>query len=106
MLQKNAILFSRLDREDFWVCGGLVFKVQNTATYEDAYNEIKHLLESPELIEYIIIDNCLKDDLFEEDETFKFARTYLDSGLVYVFVNEDGYDVEHRFSIDFVCVNN
>lgn len=46
MDKKNAILFSKVDREDYWVCGGIVFKVENTGTYEDAYNEIKDKLET------------------------------------------------------------
>ena len=46
MKTKNAILFSNVDREDYWVSNGLVFKVENTDTYSDAYNEIKEKLES------------------------------------------------------------
>jgi hypothetical protein len=104
LIGKNAILFSRVDKEDYWVSGGLVFKVQNTGTYEDAYNEIKNKLEAPELIAYIIEDRCLLDDLFDNDETFKFVKTYWKFGLYFVFENSEGEEVEERYSAYFVWV--
>lgn len=100
--EKNAILFSRVDREDYWVSSGIAFRVSNTNTYEDAYNEIKDQLETPEMVEYVIEDACLRDDLFNHDDTFKFIKTYWTYGLCYVFQNSDGYEVEHRFSADFI----
>lgn len=102
--KRNAILFSKVDREDYWVCGGLVFKVKNTETYEDAYNEIKHKLEADEVINYFIEDRCLLDDLFDGDETFKFVRTYWSRGLHFVFRNSEEDEVEYRMSSDFVWV--
>lgn len=99
---KNAILFSKIDREDGWVCGGLAFTVKNTATYEDAYDEIKDKLESPDLIASIVEDRCLLCDLFHEDETFKFSRTYWNYGLFFEFINSDGDIKEYRFSADFI----
>jgi hypothetical protein len=104
MRNKNAILFSRVDREDYWVSSGIAFNVSNTDTYEDAYNEIKEKLETPEMIKHVIEDSCLEDDLFEGDETYKFVKTYWEYGLFYVFKNEDGDEVEHRFSADFILV--
>jgi len=101
-MKKNAILFSKVDTEDAWVCGGIVFKVSNTATYEGAYNEIKDRLEEPEMIEHIIEDRHLLDDLFDGDETYKFVRTLWRFGLCFVFENVDGDEKEYKMSADFV----
>jgi len=103
-MEKNAILFSKIDREDAWVCGGLVFKVQNTQTYKDAYNEIKHKLETPEMIKHIIEDRHLLCDYFDDDKTYQFVKTYWSYGLYFVFENSDGNEVEYRMSNDFVTV--
>jgi len=104
MENKNAILFSKVDREDACVCGGIVFKVSNTNTYEEAYNEIKNKLEQPDLISHIVEDRCLLSDLFDEDETFKFVRTYWQFCLFFVFENNEGEVREYRMSADFVWV--
>lgn len=104
MENKNAILFSKIDREDGWVCGGLVFKVENTNTYEDSYNEIKSKLETEEVINHIIEDRCLLGDLFYGDESFKFIKTYWSRGLYFVFENNDGEEIEYRMSADYVWV--
>lgn len=103
-MKKNAILFSNVDREDYWVSGGIVFKVQNIDTYEGAYNEIKDKIETSEMIKYIIEDRCLLDDLFDNDETYKFVKTYLQYDLFFVFENIEGEQVEYRMSADFVLV--
>jgi hypothetical protein len=103
-MEKNAILFSKVDREDAWVCGGIVFKVSNTNTYEEAYNEIKNKLEQQDLVNHIVEDRCLMDDLFDGDNTFKFVRTYWQFGLFFVFENNDGEEREYRMSADFVWV--
>ena len=103
-MKPNAILFSKVDREDYWVTCGLVFKVKNTSFYEDAYNEIKHKIETPEIIEHLIEDRCLLDDLFDGDNTYKFLKTYWNSGVHFVFINEDENEVEYRLSADFVYV--
>lgn len=102
-MKRNAIIFNTVDREDYWV-KGLVFKVKNTNTYEDAYNEVKKKLESPNLVKYIIDDWHLIDDLFDNDETFKFKRTYWQYGLYFEFENSIGDIVEHKFAADFVFV--
>ena len=103
-MEKNAILFSMVDREDYWVTGGLAFRVQNTGTYEDAYNEVKEKLEAPELVAHIVEDRSLEFDLFEEDETYKFTKTYWSRGLYYVFTNDEGEERECRFSADFILL--
>jgi len=100
----NAILFSKVDPEDYWVCGGLVFKVQNTLTYEESYNEIKSKLESSEVINHLIEDRCLLDDLFNGDESFKFVNTYWRFGLHFVFINDNEDEVEYKMSADYVWV--
>jgi hypothetical protein len=102
--KKNTILFSKVDREDGWVCGGLAFRVKNTETYEDAYNEIKHKLESPEVIEHVIKNRCLLDDLFDGDESFKFVETYWAHGLWFIFKNDDEEEAEYRMSANFIFV--
>lgn len=105
---KNAILFSRVDREDYWVTGGLVFKVKNTETYEGAYNEIKHLLETRDLVEQVIKDNCLYEDLFKCDDTFIFRGTswLKNYRLCFTFMNDEGEDVEFKMTADFVTICN
>jgi len=102
MKKKNAILFSNVDREDYWVSNGLVFKVENTDTYSDAYNEIKEKLESKEVIDHLIEEACLVDDLFVCDETYKLLKTEYIHSLYLTFQNDSGEQVEHRMSADFV----
>ena len=104
MKNKNAILFSKIDTEDSWVCNGLVFKVENTNTYEDSYNEIKSKLEAKGVINHVIEDRCLLDDLFNGDESFKFVKTYWSNGLYFVFENNDGEKLTYRMSADYVWV--
>lgn len=105
-MKRNAIIFSNVDREDYWVTSGLVFKVENTDTYQDAYNEVKEQLESDEIVNHIIKENCLESDLFDGDETFKFVKTYWDYALCFVFEDEYGNQVEHKMSADFCLVAN
>jgi hypothetical protein len=104
MKNRNAILFSRIDREDAWVCGGLVFKVQNTRAYEDSYNEVKSKLETDEVVNHVIEDRCLLSNLFVGDESFKFIKTYWNRGLYFVFENNDGEELEYRMSANYVRV--
>ena len=106
-MKKNAILFSKIDREDGWISGGMSFKVEDTSSYESAYNELKVKLESPELVAHIIDDRSLEDDLFTDyDNTdFKFKTTRFEYGLVYVFENTDGDEAEYKFSCDFIIAN-
>jgi hypothetical protein len=101
---RNAILYSRIDREDGWVCGGLVFRVLNTETYEDAYNEVKHKIEHPDTIKMLMEGNYLMDDLFEDDDTYKFVRTYWKMGLYFVFQNSEQEEAEYRLTQDFVTI--
>ena len=102
MEKVNAILFSNVDREDYWVSHGIVFKVENTNTYKDAYNEIKEKLESKEVIDYLIETACLLDDLFDYDESYKLLKTEYIHSLYLTFQNDNGDQVEHRMSADFV----
>lgn len=71
---KNAILFSKIDKEDAWVTQGIVFEVENTNTYEDSYNEIKSKLETDEVINQVVKNGCLLYDLFNGDESFIFMK--------------------------------
>jgi hypothetical protein len=102
--QKNAILFSKVDREDGWVRGGIVFKVNNTNFYEDSYNEIKEQLESEEVINYIIEKNCLLDDLFDGNKSFKFKDSSFYRSLCLVFENDEGYRCGFYMTADYVYV--
>lgn len=108
-MKKNAILFSKIDREDGWVSLGLVFKVNNTSTYEDAYNEIKHKLETTEMIEFITKDRSLSTSLFcdedyKEDKTYKFSHTQWRNKLCFVFTNDQEEEKEYKLSADFIHV--
>ena len=108
-MEKNAILFSRVDREDGWVCDGICFKVNNTKTYEDAYIEIKDKLESPEVTDYVLGLIYLAEDDFDDDtmNLFKFNRTSWSHGLYFYFLNEEnGDELEYKFSADLVTVFN
>lgn len=103
-MEKNAILFCNVDTEDHWVTGGLVFKVDNTDTYREAYEELKDKLESKEVVNYIIENRCLLYDLFDGDDSFKFERTYFEYRLYYVFKDDCDNEVEFSMSTDFVIM--
>jgi hypothetical protein len=101
----NTTLFSFLiDKEDYWVTNGLVFKVNNTSTYKDAYLEVKEKLESPETISYLIEKACLDSDLFEYDKTYSFIGTEWKYSLNFIFENSEGDRVEHSMKADFVTI--
>jgi hypothetical protein len=102
---KNAILFSKIDSEDSWVCGGLVLKVKNSETYQEAYEELKSLLESEEIVNFVKEDNCLDCDLFL-DETYKFKETLWEHKLKYVFRNSEGDEKTFILQADFVYLPN
>ena len=94
-----------VDREDYWVTGGLVFKTDIINSCEDTYNQLKPQLEAPELVEYIIEDRCLFEDLFKYDKSYKFRGTaYCRGRLKYIFMNDEGNDVEAVFTSDYVYV--
>lgn len=101
---KNAILFSNVDSEDDWILGGLVFKVENTNTYAESYNEIKSKLETPDVIDYVIKTRYLLDGLFDGDTTYRFVNTYWDRGLHFIFRNSDGTEQNHRMTANYVFV--
>lgn len=101
---KNAILFSNIDSEDGWVLGGLVFKVENTNTYEESYNEIKSKLETPEVIDYVIKTRYLLANLFDGDATYRFVNTYWDRGLHFIFRNSAGTEQYYGMTADYVFV--
>ena len=106
MKNNNAIMFSTIDPEDCWVCGGLVFNVETTLIFEDSYNEIKSKLESDEVINYIIEDRRLLCNLFDNDETYKFVRTYWSYGLYFVFENSNFEERKYKLSADYVTIFN
>lgn len=101
-MKNNAILFCHVDKEDYWVTSGIVFKVQNTETYEDAYNEIKNQLEHPDIINHIIEQKNLFYTLFAEDKSYKFVYTYWRYGVLFVFENDNEEQVEYRMCYHFV----
>ncbi len=107
-MKKNAILFSNVDREDGWVSSALSFSVDTSLSYEEIYKSLKDKLESKEIVDFVVEDNCLVVDLFEEDEDYKFLKTYWDRALVYVFsYEEDGeeYEIEYTFNqTDFILM--
>jgi len=105
MKKDNAYMIYNVDREDYWLIGQVVFPCKNTDTYEDAFNELKEKLSSPEVVDFIIDDNCLIDDLFEQDETYKFKEVKRKHyGLVYVFENSEGDEVEKEFKEEFTRI--
>lgn len=101
---KKAILFSDVDREDGWVCGGMAFSV-SSVTYPDAYNELKAKLESKEIVDLVIENRCLLSDLFNGDTSYRFTKTTFTYRLTYHFVNSVGDEVECKFSCDFIHVD-
>ena len=99
-MKNNSIIFASIDREDYWVSSGLCFKLSEKSlkeSYEDNYNELKAKLESKEVVAYVIEDNSLEYDLFEDESKIKFVRTYWAYGLVYEFENEEGETAEFEF---------
>lgn len=104
-MERNAISFYTIDREDPNFYGALVFRVNNTKTNQDAYNEIKHKLESPEFIKFFLEEKCLLDeeDYFNGDETYKFKSTcWKDYGLYLEFINSENDIVEYRMEAEFI----
>jgi len=104
MEANNAILFSNVDKEDYWVSSGIVFKTDAINHYEDAYNKLKDKIESDEVINHVVDKMCLDADLFDYDITFKFVRTYWKYGLFFVFENSEGIIKEHKMLADFVRI--
>ncbi len=100
-MNADGFLLSKVDKEDYWVYG-IVFKVQNFQYYEDAYNEIKSKLETSEFINKLVEDKSLFDYLFNEDETYKFDRTYFNGAVNFVFKNADEDEVEYSLACDFI----
>jgi len=98
-MKDNSIIFSCIDKEDYWVSSGLCLKIENIKhkNYEEIYEEIKHKIESEDVIKYVIDDNNIEFKLFGNDKTYKFKRTYWDYVLVYEFENADEDIVEFRF---------
>lgn len=99
---KNAIIFSKVDREDGWVCASIILPVSTKGSYEDAYNEVKDKLESEDTLKYVIDERCVYSDYCDGDESFKFVTTeWSDYKLQYVFENPDEEIVKVPFSVDF-----
>jgi len=102
---KKAILFSAVDREDYWVNCGIVFAIENDNSYEESYNEIKHKIESPEVIDHIISDMSLEGDLFDNDETYKFKSSkWMYGGVNFTFVNDQNDEVEFKLLADYINI--
>jgi len=112
-MKKNAILFSQVDKEDFWVSGGLTFPVNHTDTYAGSIEELKPLLESQEMVDHVIEDRCLEEQCQNEYEgefelewkDFSFKGVRFDYGLEFVFENEFENEVVAKYSCDYVCLS-
>ena len=105
MVEQNAILFCQVDKEDGWVGGGIVFRVSKCGAHVDAYNELKEQLEYPDFIAYVVEEYCLLNDLFDNDETYKFKQTCWEGKLVFEFENSEGNIVELKLSSHSVYVS-
>jgi|TARA_R110000851_G_scaffold145114_5_gene284460 hypothetical protein len=110
-MKNNAILFCKVDREDFWVSGGLTFPVSHTDTYSGSIEELKPLLESKEMVEHVIAERELEYKCNEEFKgeltwkEFSFKGVRFDSGLEFVFEEEYGNEVVARYSCDYVYLS-
>ena len=62
--KQNALLLSRIDREDYWVSCGLVFPVQKTEYYTETFEEAYQQIKQPEVIKKI------RDHYEDEDNEF------------------------------------
>lgn len=83
----KALLLSKIDREDYWVCGGMVFPTEGIF-YEEIYHELKSRLESAEVVEKIQT---------HFDDCGDFITTHYQNAVVYEFSNRD-----IRFQMDSV----
>lgn len=92
---KKLILFSKVDKEDYWISSGISFEVENTEAYEDSYLELKEKLESEEIINFIIESRYI-------DKTMTFNQTYWDYALIYQFLDVNGEPFEYKFSADYI----
>lgn len=105
MKTENAYAIFNIDREDYWLQACVILPCKNTETFDDAFNELKEKLSSPEVVEYIVNRNYLIDDLFECDDSFKFKEVKREHyRLVYIFENSEGYEVEKTFQEEFVKI--
>lgn len=92
-IQRNALLLSVVDREDYWIMSGLVFKVDNTENYESAFNEIVHRLKETDTINFIHAKAC-------NDKLGEFVDVTRDYGTVrFEFENDAVY-----YQLDFITV--
>lgn len=101
MKKNNGILFSRVDKEDYWVSSSMAFyigedKVKDLS-YKEMYELLKETLESDKIVDVVMEHNYLECDLFDEDDTYNFVRTYFDYGLHYEFENSEGAIVTFKF---------
>jgi hypothetical protein len=122
-IKDNAILYRVNDREDGWISSEMCFIVSNTSSYDAAFEELKPLLESEEIIEKFK-EQCYFQCYFQCDhverliyelkeggevitDTFKFVSVTRDNyRLVYKFKNAEGYSIELPFSEDFMYIAN
>lgn len=101
---ENAVLYSRVDREDFWV-NGIAFNVKNTSSYEETFKELKDRLQARNVLEYLESRFCLQEDIFENDDSFRFLRLHHDkTGLYYFFRNSSGEERSLRLQEDYVYI--
>ncbi len=66
----KAVLISRVDREDLWVCDGLAIALPETRwsdTYEEAITHILSVEGNKDKIVKHILDECTLTDLFNEE---------------------------------------
>lgn len=103
--KENAYAIFNIDREDYWLMGTVILPCENTDTFINAFNELKEKLSSPEIVNFIIEKNCLIDDLFDCDDTFKFKEIKREQyKVMYFFENSEGDIVKKTFQEEFVKI--
>jgi hypothetical protein len=99
----NAVLIGKIDREDYWVMPGFIFRCNNTKFYAEALNEIESKFTAPEFIQKLIDAAYLRDQFEEfEDPVFHFKGWSFCGSLYFVFENMNGDEFKYRMSVDFV----
>lgn len=94
-------LLHTIDTEDLWV-NGIPLVVKNHDSYIESFNEVKHVLETPKVIDQVIDEfylNGNEPDELDYDEIDELYEKHGDNAfdLEFVKVIRPSFDVEYHF---------
>lgn len=101
---QKSLLISEVDREDYWVSGGISLPIPEFfTTYKQAVDFHKETLSQEKVIKKIVEDWCLVDDIFDGDENWKLISIEYDNyccEFTFETSNEERHTVQR--SCDFI----